>query len=270
MPFIKTGRGTFFYLEEASSGPVVYLLHGLTAKCQDWERIPESLAREGFHVFSFDMRGHGQSDKPDSGYSPEDHAKDLEVCANALGHDRFHLVGHSTGGRNALFFAGLFLQRALTLTIVDQTLSADSESYKKQIEFYGGYPTPFPDEKSLDRFLSEKYPGREKMIRFEKGQFWKNEDGKWEWNFKVQAAVETQRLGRERAIHDWLPKVACPILFIAGGDSHYVPAEERIQIAGLIPKGRLEVVEKAKHGVFRDNPDGFLKLLVPFLKSSAG
>src|SRR6185295_19052382 len=141
----------------------------LTAKCQDWETIPESLAKEGFHIFAFDMRGHGQSFKPDTGYRPEDHAADIEACAKSLGHDRFHLVGHSTGGRNALFFAGLFPRQALSLTIVDQTLSADPDSYQKQIETYAGYPTPFSDEASLDRFLQEKYPGRERMIRFEKG-----------------------------------------------------------------------------------------------------
>src|SRR6185369_16968107 len=105
MPYVKTPRGQFFYQESGSSGPVVYLLHGLTAKCQDWETIPESLAKEGFHIFAFDMRGHGQSFKPDTGYRPEDHAADIEACAKSLGHDRFHLVGHSTGGRNALFFA---------------------------------------------------------------------------------------------------------------------------------------------------------------------
>src|ERR1044071_1677241 len=119
MPFLQTSRGKFFYLENGNAGPVVYLLHGLTAKCQDWGDTPKSLAEAGFHVFSFDMRGHGQSVKAQTGFTPEDYAADVEAWAQTLGHSKLHVVGHSTGGRNALTFAAFFPWRALTLTVID-------------------------------------------------------------------------------------------------------------------------------------------------------
>lgn len=267
MSFIQTPRGRFFYKEFGSSGSVVYLLHGLTAKSQDWLDIPNRLAEAGFHVFAFDMRGHGKSDKPESGYTPEDHAKDVEACAEALGHAKVHVVGHSTGGRNALVFAALFPQRVLTLTIVDQTLSEDHESWKKYRDRRGEYPSPFKDEAALDSFLRGKFPGDQRRFDYYKGQFWRKDNGEWDWNFSSLGASETQRLGREKEAYDWLGKVKCPILFIKGGDSRYVPLEEAEKIKGLLLKGAFVVVEKAEHAVFRDNPEGFLKVLVPFLKS---
>lgn len=268
MPFIQTPRGNFFYQECRSTGPVVYLLHGLTAKSQDWAGIPDLLAKTGFHVFAFDMRGHGKSDKPESGYTPEDHAKDVQACAEALGHSQLHVVGHSTGGRNALVFAALFPERALSLTIVDQTLSKDEQSWKKYLERYTEYPAPFPNEETLDKFLRQKFPGDERRFAYYKGQFWKTDNGEWNWNFSPQAAWKTQKLGREKEAYEWLGKVQCPLLFIKGGDSRYVSPEEAEKIRKLLPQDRFVVVEKAEHAVFRDNPEGFLKVLIPFLKET--
>jgi pimeloyl-ACP methyl ester carboxylesterase len=267
MSFLKTGRGIFYYMENRSTGPVVYLLHGLTAKTGDWEIIPETLAKAGFHVFTFDMRGHGQSDKPDSGYAPDDHAADVEAWARALGHGPLHMVGHSTGGRNALVFAGLFPEKALTLTIIDQTLKADPDSWKKYKQRYSEYPTPFSDERSLDLFLRKKFLKDERRFTYYKGQFAKTQDGQWDWNFSTYGAYETQRFGRACDAFDLLTKVKCPILFIKGADSDYVSPEEADKIRQMMPNGQLVVVEKAEHAVFRDNPEGFLKVLVPFLKS---
>lgn len=265
MPYVQTERGRFFYADHGSAGPVVYLLHGLTAKHEDWEVIPDMLAKTRFHVYAFDMRGHGKSDKPEGGYSPEDHAKDIEACAGALGHARIHLVGHSTGGRNALVCAALFPERAWTLTIVDQTLKADPASYQKYLTRYKEYPSPFEDEASLVKFLEKKFKKDQRRIHYYKGQFWKNDLDQWDWNYSTKAAWMTQKLGREKDAYEWLGKLKCPVLFIKGGESLYVSPEEAEKIKKMMPDGEMVWVPRAEHAVFRDNPEGFLKVLVPFL-----
>jgi pimeloyl-ACP methyl ester carboxylesterase len=264
--FAKTDRGQFFYEEYGSIGPVLYLLHGLSAQSRDWWGIPDILAKIGFHVFVFDMRGHGQSDKPQEGYSPVDHALDIDACARTLNHTRVHLVGHSTGGRNALVFAGLFPDKTWSLTIIDQTLKADPESWKKYQKRYAEYPVPFADEEAVEKFLKKKFKNDAQRYHYYKGQLGKREDGKWDWNFLPRAAFETQKLGREKDAYDLLGKVKCQTLFIKGGNSDYVSLEEAEMIRKLLPPdSHLVVVSKAEHAVFRDNPEGFLKALVPFL-----
>jgi len=268
MPYLQTSRGKFYYRKEGDVGPVVYLLHGLTSKCQDWETIPADIAAQGFRVFAFDMKGHGFSEKPKTGYAPEDLARDVEVCANELDHEEIHVVGHSTGGRTALFFATMFVKRTVTLTIIDQTLTADPESWKKLEEDYQEYPISFKDEFSLDEFLLNKFPGKERRRNFEKWHFFKSETGHWELDFSVPAALEIQRLGRAKDLHWLLKRTQCPVLFIQAAISSYVSTEEGEKIRGLLPEpSRLVVIEKAGHGVFRDNPQAFLGTLVPFLQS---
>jgi pimeloyl-ACP methyl ester carboxylesterase len=269
MPFIKTPRGQFFYLKYGSTGPVVYLLHGLGAKSHDWESIPIDLSEAGFRVFAFDMKGHGQSDKPTLGYAPEDLARDMEACADELSHHAIHVVGHSTGGRSALFFATMFVDKTASLTIIDQTLTADPESWKKLQDDYSQYPTPFEDEASLDQFLLDKFPDKERRRLFEKGQFGQNEEGQWDWNFSVPAALEIQKLGRAKALHWLLKRIQCPVLFMKAADSDYISLEECEKISASLEPGSLVTIEKTGHGVFRDNPQAFLGALVPFLKSNS-
>lgn len=270
MPFVRTPRGRFFYEAWGTEGPLVYLLHGLTARTQDWMTTPKALALEGFRVIGLDMRGHGQSDKPPTGYAPEDHAKDIAACSLALGHARFHLVGHSTGGRNGLFFATMFPERALSLTIIDQTLTADPDSWLAHAKNYADYPTPFLDEKQVDDFLNHRFPGKERRIAFEKGQFERKENGEWSWIFSEQGALLTQKLGRAKALHDLLAQVKCPVLFMKAAESPYVTPEESALIGALLPPGNFVIIEKAGHGLFRDNPQAFLSNLVPFLRNSGG
>jgi pimeloyl-ACP methyl ester carboxylesterase len=268
VPYLKTPRGDFFYQEMGPpAGQVVYLLHGLTAQCQDWEMIPAELAKAGFHSYAFDMRGHGHSEKPATGYSPEDLARDLEVCSTVMNHHKVHLVGHSTGGRNALFFATMFPQKTQTLTIIDQTLTADPQSWERQKETYAEYPTPFPSAEALDEFLMAKFPDRERRRHYERTQFHQGPDGSWDWSFSVPAVLEIQKLGRAKELHWLLKRVKCPILFMKAERSDYVTPEEAEKIQEVMPDGKLVTIENAGHGLFRDNPQAFLATLVPFLKS---
>ena len=211
------------------------------------------------------MRGHGKSDKPDTGYTPEDHARDLAGILDALDIPQAHIIGHSTGGRNALVFASLFPGIALSLTIIDQTLLADPNRWKEHEGEFAQYPTPFADEPSLDRYLELLFPGRERKIAYEKTLFEKKENGKWDWVFSIPAILETQRWGRAEDLTPLLGKVECQVLFIKGMESTYVSSEESAKIKSLIRNGRFVGVEKAGHGVFRDNPEAFFKVLLEFL-----
>jgi len=265
MPYAQTSRGKFYVEDWGGHGPVVCLLHGLTSQHTDWNEIAPRLVKEGFQVIAPDMRGHGKSEKPETGYSPEDLAIDTTALLQTLGMAQAHVVGHSTGGRNGLVFAQLFPARTLSLTIIDQTLTPAPERWKDAQKDFAEYPTPFQNEAILDEFLKMRYPDRPKMVAFEKGQFEKKENGTLDWIFSIPGVLETQRLGRAKELSGLLPQVQSPILFMKGAESNYVSPEEAEKIQKLIPKGRFVTVEKARHAVFRDNPEVFLQVLLEFL-----
>ncbi|MGN6431359.1 MAG: alpha/beta fold hydrolase [Gaiellaceae bacterium] len=77
-----------------ASGPALVLLPGPTDSWRSYQPVLDRLPRE-IHVISVSQRGHGESDKPDSGYRVEDFAADAVQLLDAFGIEQAVLAGHS-------------------------------------------------------------------------------------------------------------------------------------------------------------------------------
>ena len=90
----------------AGAGPLIVLLHGFPQCWYMWRHQLADLARDHL-VVAPDLRGYNLSSKPEGihEYGPWAAARDLEALVEALGHDRFVLVGHDWGAATAWTFA---------------------------------------------------------------------------------------------------------------------------------------------------------------------
>jgi pimeloyl-ACP methyl ester carboxylesterase len=77
-------------------GPPLLLVHGWPENWYAWRLLMPALARD-FEVIAVDQRGIGLTDKPEGGYDTGTLAGDLVALMDALGHERFAVVGHDTG-----------------------------------------------------------------------------------------------------------------------------------------------------------------------------
>src|SRR5215218_3815777 len=77
-------------------GPPLLLVHGWPETWYAWRLLMPALARD-FEVIAVDQRGMGLSDKPADGYDTGTQAGDLVALMEAVGHERFAVVGHDTG-----------------------------------------------------------------------------------------------------------------------------------------------------------------------------
>ena len=77
-------------------GPPLLLVHGWPENWYAWRLVMPTLARD-FQVVAPDQRGIGLTDKPQDGYDPGTLANDLVALMDALGHQRFAVVGTDTG-----------------------------------------------------------------------------------------------------------------------------------------------------------------------------
>jgi pimeloyl-ACP methyl ester carboxylesterase len=116
--------GLHVNVQQEGQGPELVLIHGLAADLAFWyfRHLPQ--LKQRFHVTVYDLRGHGLSDMPPSGYSPQDQADDLAGLLDALGIAKAHVVGHSFGGLVALTFAVRYPERVDRLVIADGRIAA--------------------------------------------------------------------------------------------------------------------------------------------------
>jgi pimeloyl-ACP methyl ester carboxylesterase len=96
------------------------LLHGLASNALTWEAVARELNAAGHAVVTVDQRGHGLSDKPDSGYGFDEVTADLRVLIEALDLPRKPIVaGQSWGANVVLDFAGRYPDTPCGLVLVD-------------------------------------------------------------------------------------------------------------------------------------------------------
>ena len=116
--FIVAGDITLHYIQWGKQGPPIICVHGITINAFCFQALADNLAVD-HRVFAYDLRGRGDSDKPESGYSIPLHADDLAELINELGLDRPVVVGHSLGGLIALHFATRYPEKLSKLVLVD-------------------------------------------------------------------------------------------------------------------------------------------------------
>jgi pimeloyl-ACP methyl ester carboxylesterase len=114
-------RGIRLHIREWAGHDVPFvLLHGLASNCLTWERVARALHAAGHTVITIDQRGHGLSDKPDSGYDFSEVTADLDALLHVLGlPQRPFIAGQSWGGNVVLDFAAHYPDRARAIALVD-------------------------------------------------------------------------------------------------------------------------------------------------------
>lgn len=98
MPEVEA-NGVRLYYQQSGDGPDVVLVHAVTSNQAVWvfSGLVEALAAD-FRVTAYDLRGHGMSDRPPTGYTSEVMAEDFRHLHAALGLKPAFVIGHSFGG----------------------------------------------------------------------------------------------------------------------------------------------------------------------------
>ena len=115
---VDVGGLRLHYRDWGRPGQAILLLHGLASTCHIWDLVAP-LLNDSFAVVALDLRGHGESDKPDDGYDFEAVGGDVHNFIEALGLEGPIIVGHSWGGNVALDYAATHPGAARGIVLVD-------------------------------------------------------------------------------------------------------------------------------------------------------
>jgi pimeloyl-ACP methyl ester carboxylesterase len=121
--FLAVGGVNIHYLDAPGGSPPLVLLHGLSANAACFGGLIGAGLSPSFRVIAPDLRGRGKSDKPATGYTMADHARDVVGLLDALGLERVILGGHSFGGYVAIYIAAHFPERVEKLIVIDAAIT---------------------------------------------------------------------------------------------------------------------------------------------------
>jgi pimeloyl-ACP methyl ester carboxylesterase len=125
-----TANGVRFHVQRLSTSearlrpdpPTVVFVHGLIMDnlSSFYYTLACPVAAVGAEVILYDLRGHGRSERPLTGYAVDDSVADLAGLLDSLGVDApVHLVGNSYGGTVALAFAVAYPERIASLVLIE-------------------------------------------------------------------------------------------------------------------------------------------------------
>ncbi|MGE3270769.1 MAG: alpha/beta fold hydrolase [Chloroflexota bacterium] len=241
--------------------PPVLLLHGMAMYSWTWEQ--NALAwNDVFHVVAVDQRGHGDSDRPPRGtYLTEIMAADAIKMADALGWDRFSIVGQSMGGHNGMQAAMDHPDRVERLVISDM-----EPLFQLHLMDYMRKADALPVYDSYDQFVEEaakRNPRppielhRSRAMRALK----KLPDGRLTPKYDLYAPKDWAPLD----LWPRLREITCPTLLVRGAESPVLRQDHAERMVKAIPDCQLVVVPGAGHGIGSDNPVMYERCIRQFL-----
>jgi pimeloyl-ACP methyl ester carboxylesterase len=158
--FVNINSVRLHYLTAGKGDPII-LLHGYAQNSHMWRPLISELARTNT-VIAPDLRGFGQSAKPEGGYSKTAMAKDIRALALSLGHKRVRIAGHDIGLMVAYAYAALYPADVERIALMDAFLPGIGDtsnlfllSDKWHFHFYG--KTPLALVKGRERIYFEHF-----------------------------------------------------------------------------------------------------------------
>lgn len=230
-------------------GPPLLLLHGATSKgTHDWG-AQRPLLRSDFRLFMPDARAHHRT-RFDlaQGWARADLVTDALAFADALGLERFHVMGLSMGARTAVELAIAHPQRLLSMVAV-------SASFEHE-------PAASVSRRRMDpEAIARDDPAWA-------GELERRHDphqGRGHWRQLLLAIrQDTQQLTTPTP--EELRRIRLPVLLAYGDRDPWVPLEQAVRVKRQLPDARLLVVPDCGHVVEAERPSVFNPAMTQFLR----
>lgn len=256
--------GIALNVREAGSGPLMLFFHGITANSAVFAPLMARLSNR-FTTIAVDQRGHGRSDKPDSGYDADSYSRDIAGLIRAFDRGPAILVGHSLGSRNAVTAAARYPDLVRSVVAIDFTPYIEADALDALEARVNAGSRVFENLDAVEAYLQARYPNLPAAavkIRAESG-FHPVDAGLVPLASPVAMAqtVTGLRSDLTQAYRD----VNRPVLIVRGGRSKLVSAAALAKTSQLRPDLPVVVVPDADHYVNEVSPDITLKAITNFI-----
>jgi len=265
-----------FFRKYGDVGIPVIVIHGLYGASDNWINIARDLA-ENFEVFLIDQRNHGQSPHSDR----HDYISMREDLREFMDDQRIQkaiLIGHSMGGKTAMFFASAYPDRVQSLISVDIAPVAyhDLALYSHFAANHAAMIDAMMEldldtlqsREEADQALAAKI-GSDRIRNFLLKNLKRNSDGSFEWKLNLKVirenlhgildGLDVEKISRSGGITGF------PVLFLAGEKSDYIRTEDHRLIKSVFPTAEIVTIPGAGHWVHAEQPELLLKNIRYFL-----
>ncbi|MGI9146641.1 MAG: alpha/beta fold hydrolase [Chloroflexota bacterium] len=251
------------------SAPAVMLLHGLGVSGRIWQGFARRLL-PGLAAVAPDLRGHGQSSAPASGYLPADYAQDLVELIEAEDwlQQPVAVVGHSLGALVALALADVRPELVAWLVLLDPPI----DPHVRNPEIAAVYRLRHAAAGQLEAYLLSRNPGGGRVLADSLATLFRDAcDAAFEAFLDGDAHAEKDGSASAEALQQ-AGRIVQPCLVVQadpdrGGVLGDAPAHAFVR---RLPHGQLRKIDGATHALHASHPADVARAILDFYSSAAG
>ncbi|MCY6484392.1 alpha/beta hydrolase [Clostridium aestuarii] len=267
MPHILTDDNTNICYTEKGKGKTIVFIHGWAANKASFA-IPAHYLSKKFRVIIYDLRGHGQSDVPENGFTMKRCAEDLEQLMDKLDLEDVTLIAWSMGALVLFEYIKRFGCRRIDKTvIIDMTPKFISDEEWK----LGIYDGKLTHEENL-KIMSELCCDWKGFVeRFTKDIASNLDERQIKAIIKGSMANEPYVLlsmwvaMANSDYREVISKINVPTLILYGEKSTLYPNKASEYLNSKIPNSRVEKFEGCNHLLVMEDTDKFIKVVENFV-----
>lgn len=263
MPYCEVEKGVRLYYETFGSGEAIVFVHGGGTSHEFWEQQMYNLV-DDYQVVAYDLRGHGDSDKPPTGHNFDRFTEDLEALVNHLGLQQVTVVCHAIGGYVGMMYALRNPESIARLVLVSsgiRWLGADEERGGFSLEFWKEYSDGLATDKIeatakvVDSVFFYRPPGQATKQEIV------NTMMKWPLCATKQIAKAAQKINFEGQ----LDAVRIPVLIIHGAHDRKQRYSGAAYLRDNFPNATLVAFEESAHLPPLEEVEKFNRVLRDFI-----
>ena len=245
------------------------LLHGFMAHAHSWDEFASGF-RDQYHIIALDQRGHGDSQwSEDEAYSLDDHFSDIAKFVEVLKLKGLILVGHSMGGRNALFYTACHPQNVERLILVDARPANSVKASERLKRDLLHLPLQASSLDEIAQTVQTLYPYLSVDICHElvsHGYKRKGLGGPFVPKYDARIGFHSEQMGcMTEDLWPFMKNVVCPTLIIRGEESPFLSREDAQRMSLAIAQAEWVEIPHATHMPLHENPGVFKRVISDFL-----
>lgn len=252
------------YSRIEGEGKPLLVLHGYLGMSDNWKTLSGRYAEQGFQVHSLDLRNHGRSFHTDE-FSHELMMQDILNYCNYHNLEKVSIIGHSMGGKLAMFIAVNHPELIDKLIVADISVREYPPHHQDILEALNSVDFSIhTDRKQVEDVIAqyvEDFGTRQFLMK----NVYRVTPEQLGFRMNLKSLTENyDNMGIE------IPKDSKynqPVLFLRGENSNYIRERDEQDILKIFPQAEIKTVSNAGHWLHAENPTDFFDFSIKYLKS---